>query len=109
MKTALLSLAVAGVGMGAPPGAAAAARPIVANYTCDRELSLKVVFSGSNAAVTLNGGRTVLLRQGLTADGFLYSSRKYSLRGRGNDAVWTAGAEPVNCKAKSETAPGEAQ
>ena len=80
---------------------AAAARPIVANYSCDHGVSLKVVFSGNNATVT-HARKTVTLSHGLAADGFLYSNRKYSLRGKGNEAIWTAGrARPVNCRVRS--------
>ena len=101
MKTTMLSLAVAGFALGAlvPIGAAdAAKKPIKAKYYCNKGQSLKVVFQGDWATVTPKGGKPVSLKQAMTADGFLYAKGKYSLRGRGNKATWTAGrAKPLNC------------
>lgn len=80
----------------------AAAKPIKAKYVCDKGQSLRVIFLGDKAFVTPKGGKTITLRHGITADGFLYSKGKYSLRGRGDDATWTVGArKPVSCHAKS--------
>src|SRR4051794_19082897 len=70
---------------------AAGAKPIKAKYVCSKGKSLKVVFQGSKAIVTPKGGETITLRQGMAADGFLYSKGKHSLRGRGDDATWTTG------------------
>ena len=48
--------------------------------------------------MTPKGGKPVSLKQAMTADGFLYAKGKYSLRGRGNKATWTAGrAKPLKC------------
>ena len=105
MKTVLLSVALAGfalAGLAAGGKAeAAAAGPIRAKYHCDRGMSLKVVFRGDTAIVTPKGGKPVTLHQGLAADGFLYAKGKYSLRGRGDDATWTAGYnKPLECHAR---------
>jgi membrane-bound inhibitor of C-type lysozyme len=101
MKTTLLALAVAGFALGAlvPAGAAdAAKKPIKAKYHCNKGQSLKVVFHGNTAVVTPKGGKTVTLTQARTADGFLYAKGKYSLRGRGDKATWTAGHnKPLKC------------
>lgn len=101
MKTALLTLAVAGFALSAlvPVGAAdAAKKPIKAKYSCSKGKSLKVVFQGNKAVVTPKGGETVTLKQARTANGFLYAKGKYSLRGRGNNATWTAGRhKPLKC------------
>ena len=101
MKTTLLSLAVAGFALSAlvPAGAAdAAKKPIKAKYYCNKGQSLKVVFQGSTATVTPKGGKAVTLRQAMAADGFLYAKGKYSLRGRGSKATWTAGRnKPLKC------------
>jgi membrane-bound inhibitor of C-type lysozyme len=101
MKTTMLTLAVAGFALSGlvPVGAAdAAKKPIKAKYYCNKGQSLKVVFQGSWATVTPKGGKTVTLTQARTADGFLYAKGKYSLRGRGSKATWTAGhAKPLKC------------
>jgi len=104
MKAALLSLAVASFSfsMLVPAGAAhgAGAKPIKAKYTCNRGPSLNVVFQGNKATVTPKGSKSVTLRQGMAADGFLYSKGKYSLRGKGDDVTWTTGrGKPLNCQA----------
>ena len=104
MKIVLLTLAVASSlsGLVAVSAAhAAAAKPINAKYFCNKGQSLKVVFLSSKAMVTPKGGKTITLRQGMTADGFLYSKGKYRLRGRGNGATWTTGwGKPLNCEAR---------
>ena len=101
MKTAFLSLAAAAVALSAlaPTAAAdAAKKPIKAKYYCNKGQTLRVVFQGKTATVTPRGGKAVTLKQGMAADGFYYSKGKYSLRGRGNKATWTAGyAKPLKC------------
>ena len=105
MKIALLTLAVAGFSLVAlvPVGAAdAAKKPIKAKYHCNKGQTLRVVFQGNTATVTPKGGKAVTLKQAMAADGFLYSKGKYSLRGRGNKATWTAGYnKPLNCTSPS--------
>ena len=101
MKTAYLSLAVAGFAIAAlvPAAAADASRkPIKAKYHCNKGETLRVVFQGGTATVTPKGGKAVTLRQAMAADGFFYAKGKYSLRGRGNKATWTVGrAKPLKC------------
>lgn len=101
MKTAFLSLAVAGFAAAAlvPAGAAdAAKKPIKAKYYCAKGETLRVVFQGGTATVTPKGGKAVTLRQAMAADGFYYAKGKYSLRGRGNKATWTVGYnKPLKC------------
>lgn len=104
MRTAsFLAVASLAISAAVPDAAAqgAAAKPIKAKYFCENGQSLRVVFEGDKALVTPRGGKTITLRHGITADGFLYSKGKYSLRGRGDDATWTVGArKPVSCHAK---------
>jgi membrane-bound inhibitor of C-type lysozyme len=104
MNIAWRSLAVASFAMSvlvsAATADAAGAKPIKAKYFCSKGQSLKVVFQGSKAIVTPKGGKTVTLRQTMTADGFRYSTGRYSLRGRGDDATWTTGrGKPLGCHA----------
>lgn len=103
MKTVLLSMAVASFATAAlvAAGTADAKAPIKATYTCDGGQTLKVVFEGDSALVTSKSGKPMALKQGMAADGFLYSDGKHSLRGRGNNATWTSGDyKPINCWAK---------
>ena len=105
MKPCLPFLILAGVAAGGlvPASAAdAASKPIKAKYDCKGGKPLSVVFQGSKATVTPKGGKAIVLKQGLAADGFLYASSKYSLRGRGDDATWTTGkGKPLQCHARS--------
>jgi len=104
MKAAISLALAAGLGALVASGPAPASKPeaITAKYHCKKGPSLKVVFRGGKAAVTPKGGQTVILDQGMSADGFYYARGKYSLRGRGNTATWTAGkAKPLACIAKS--------
>jgi len=103
MKTALLSIAVAGFSIAAlMPAGAADAKPIKAKYYCSKGQTLRVVFQGNKAVVTPKGGAPITLRQAMAADGFYYVKGRHSLRGRGNTATWTAGrAKPLNCTSPS--------
>ena len=102
MKAALLPLAIAGLAFSTlVPADAADARKIKAKYYCNKGQSLRVVFDGNRATVTPKGKETIVLRQAITADGFLYTKSKYSLRGRGDDATWTVGRQkPLHCHAR---------
>jgi membrane-bound inhibitor of C-type lysozyme len=102
MKTVLLSLAVGWLLIGGlvPISAAqgASTREIKAKYTCNKGEKLTVVFKGSKATVTPKGGKSVTLRQAMAADGFFYTTSRYSLRGRGNNATWSDRRhKPLNC------------
>jgi membrane-bound inhibitor of C-type lysozyme len=101
MNRVLLSLAVASFALGGLASAAEAkSKPIKATYYCNKGQKLKVVFQGNKATVTPKGGKTVTLPQGMAADGFFYVKGKYSLRGRGDNATWSAGfSKPLNCTA----------
>lgn len=105
MKAALLSLIVASFLTGGLVRSSAAegasSRSIKAKYTCNKGQSLTVVFKGSKATVTPKGGKSIILSQSRTADGFLYTKSKYSLRGRGDNATWTVGGhKPLKCYAR---------
>jgi membrane-bound inhibitor of C-type lysozyme len=103
MKRVLLSFAVASVALGGLVAStpAEAKKAITAKYYCNKGLTLKVVFQGNKAVVTPKGGKTVTLPQGMSADGFYYVKGKYSLRGRGDDATWSAGfSKPYSCTAR---------
>ena len=102
MKALLLSIAVAGFSLAAlVPAGAADAKPIKAKYYCNKGQTLRVVFQGNKAVVTPKGGEPITLKQGMAADGFYYAKGKYSLRGRGNAATWTAGRKAFNCTSPS--------
>lgn len=104
MTAKLLPSMIAAVALAIGPASAAHAsqpKPIKATYMCDKGHTLKVVFQGSRAFVTAKNGKPITLTQSMTADGFLYTDGKHSLRGRGDNATWTkVGYKPLNCTAK---------
>jgi membrane-bound inhibitor of C-type lysozyme len=106
MKSALLSIVIAGFSLVvlAPAAAAspASAKPIKATYTCAGGQKLYVVFQGNQATVTTaKSGKAIVMPQGMAADGFLYTDGSHSLRGRGDNATWTTGgSKPLDCTAK---------
>ena len=90
---------VPGLLLFAPPVAAKHSKAIEAKFKCHGGKTMKVVFGSKTATVIYNKGKPVALPQSLAADGYLYSTAKYSLRGRGNRATWTVrGKRPVDCR-----------
>ncbi len=81
------------------------------DYQCDRGTSLSVTFTDRDftkeradrntahqdkvkdfvANVTLADGTLITLPAQIVASGFMYSNGKYSLRGKGNEAMWSVG------------------
>ncbi len=62
---------------------------------------MKVVFGSNTATVIYNKGKPVALPQSLSADGFLYASSKYSLRGKGDRVTWAVrGKKPAECRSR---------
>ena len=80
-------------------------------YQCERDSVLNVTFS-ERGYTTIHGGKhykrryhekpsvaivhfgdnqTVTLTQEVSGSGFQYSNGRYSLRGKGNEAIWTVG------------------
>ena len=83
----------------APPAMAKKATEV--KFKCHGGKSMKVVFGSNTATVIYEKGKPVALRQSLAADGFLYASSKYSLRGKGDRVTWTrSGKKPVDCRAR---------
>lgn len=93
---------------------ACATKPVLAkniDYQCDRGTNLSVTFTekgfttvrgGKNsmpkyeiknvaADVTLADGTLITLPVQKVASGFMYSNGKYSLRGKGDEAMWSVG------------------
>ena len=67
-------------------------------FKCHGGKTMKVVFGSKTATVIYEKGKPVALPQSLAADGFLYASSKYSLRGKGDRVTWNVrGKKPVNC------------
>ena len=72
----------------------------IVKFSCHGGKPLKAVFAGKEATVTYDK-TTRVLPQSRTADGFLYSTSKYSLRGKGDRVTWTVrGKKPVNCRTR---------
>ena len=102
MKAAIPSLMSAGVVFSALVATdPASARTITAKYVCDKGGSLIVAFRDNKAIVTPKGKGSIVLRQAIAADGFLYTKSKYSLRGRSNWVTWTVGYnKPLKCRTR---------
>lgn len=102
MKAAIPSLMIAGVVFSSSVAPdPASARTIKAKYACDKGGSLIVVFKDNKATVTPKGKGSIVLRQAIAADGFLYTRSKYSLRGRSNWVTWTVGHnKPLKCRTR---------
>ena len=72
-----------------------------AKFICKGGSTLGVTFKGNKARVSVPGAEPVTLTQGLSADGFLYTKGKYSLRGKGDKVTWKAGsAKPLSCRTR---------
>lgn len=92
------------------------------SYQCDRGTNLNVTFTeqgfttvrgGRNsipryeiknvaANITLADGTSITLAAQEVASGFMYSNGKYSLRGKGDEAMWSVGRMLAEqCLAKS--------
>lgn len=80
-------------------GQAAAATK--AKYDCKGGTVLTVSFKDNKARVSVPGAEPVMLTQAVSGDGFLYTKKKYSLRGVGNKATWDTGrGKPLTCRAR---------
>jgi membrane-bound inhibitor of C-type lysozyme len=74
-------------------------------YTCNRDTTLSINFiSSSNesdkstAIINGFGKQAIILSNKTVASGFLYSNGKYTLRGKGDHAIWTVGRMvPFQC------------
>jgi membrane-bound inhibitor of C-type lysozyme len=73
-----------------------------ADYVCEDGTRFSVRFADETAFVRLTDGTKLELPQQRSGSGFWYSSGRYELRGKGNDAMWTVGRKvPVNCTAST--------
>lgn len=80
-------------------GAAATKIP-QAYYTCADGSQFWASFPEGEALITFEHKQPLVLRQQRSADGFLYSSGRYTLRGKGKQADWTVGRRvPTTCQA----------
>jgi hypothetical protein len=94
---ALALIAVAAAAATFAAGSANASTRV--RYDCGGKDSLVVVYTDDEARVTLGHAKLTVYRKQV-ADGFLYSRKNYSLRGRGDKVTLTAGrTKPVTCTA----------
>jgi membrane-bound inhibitor of C-type lysozyme len=73
-------------------------------YACDDGTVLAVRFNadGRTASVELPGQQPLVLLQQPAASGFRYETPQHSLRGKGDEAMWTVGRRaPVRCLVSS--------
>jgi membrane-bound inhibitor of C-type lysozyme len=92
-------LLIAATFVTAAAGPAAAATKV--KYDCKGGTVLTVSFKDGKARVSVPGAEPVMLTQAPPGDGFLYTKKKYSLRGVGNTVIWTTGrGKPLTCRAR---------
>ena len=73
--------------------------PVV--YSCEDGLTFSVRFTREAAHVRLPSGEEVNLPQLPAASGISYGTPQHHLRGKGEDATWTAGGRPpVACRVR---------
>ncbi len=98
MKTLALAAAAAAIAFVASGPAEASTK---AKFICKGGSTLGVTFKDNKARVSVPGAEPIVLKQALSADGFLYTKGKYSLRGKGDKVTWIAGnAKPLSCKTR---------
>jgi membrane-bound inhibitor of C-type lysozyme len=79
-------------------------------YTCNRNTTLSVNFTAASsesdkkiAIINGIGKQAIIIPNVAVASGFLYSNGKYSLRGKGKQAIWTIGRmAPFRCSVGDE-------
>ena len=70
-------------------------------YDCKGGTVLTVTFKDNKARVSVPGAEAVMLTQGPSGDGFLYTKKSYALRGAGKKVTWETGrGKPLICKAR---------
>jgi membrane-bound inhibitor of C-type lysozyme len=70
-------------------------------YDCKGGTVLTVSFKDGKARVSVPGAEPVMLTQAMSGDGFLYTKKKYSLRGVGSKVTWDTGrGKPLSCRAR---------
>lgn len=74
---------------------------VQASYLCDNSERLSVDFDNPRQMATIrtSSGLAYDLHQQRSADGIWYRSADAELRGRGNQATWTAKGLVANCRA----------
>lgn len=91
-----------------PSAAESAPTAILANYTCDDDVTFAATFGGDVASVTF-GNQTQTLKQQPAADGFLYADQAWELRGAGDTVTLTdlatGNAVASNCKTDASVPP----
>ena len=96
MKVIVAIAAATALFAGGPAAAATKAK-----YDCKGGTVLTVSFKDNKARVSVPGAEPVMLTQAVSGDGFLYTKKKYSLRGVGNKATWDTGrGKPLTCRAR---------
>jgi membrane-bound inhibitor of C-type lysozyme len=99
-----LNAAAAALVLSACAAAAETSGRIQARYTCEDGTALSVRFSadGDTATVEQADQQALVLPRQRAADGFLYETPAHTLRGKGDEAMWTVGRRgPVRCRVSS--------
>jgi membrane-bound inhibitor of C-type lysozyme len=71
-----------------------------AHYTCADGTQFWASFPEGEALITSQDKEPLVLQQRRSGSGFIYSSGRYELRGKGKQATWTVGRRvPTTCTA----------
>lgn len=65
------------------------AEPVL--FACDDGENLSVMFANETASVSYAGQEPIVLPQMVTGSGFHYQTPQHSLRGQGDEVLWTIG------------------
>ena len=85
----------------APPKPGPPPHPETVTYACKDGTEMRVRIDAAGAHVRLPGEKQVLLPQQISGSGVRYATGQYELWGKGDDAMWTVGKNPmVMCRVK---------
>ncbi len=72
------------------------------SYACERGPEMTVVYTGDTARIVdADGGEELTLPRRPAGSGFLYETARHSIRGKGDEIVYTVGRmAPMRCKAR---------
>jgi membrane-bound inhibitor of C-type lysozyme len=92
------------IGVGIRPGPPITGEIDRVTYDCADGTSFMATFDDEkgNARIEPNAGTVYVLHIEPSGSGFYYRDGTHELRGKGDEAMWTADAKSVACKARPE-------
>lgn len=88
--------------LGLLAGCATMAEPArTVSYHCDRGPMLRIEYRGDTALIVSPDGRGTVMPQRESGSGFRYASATHSIRGKGDELIYTIGRmAPITCHAR---------